>query len=192
MERQYKGFEFEEYIIQHYQLDTTNLNYTSAWDAFYKGTPVSIKHIQSGGAICLGDVRRQATINQDFILIVGLYNQKSEALYDELYFLYIPATDWNNLFPNMTIINNLYDTLKEISNEIADDAKWCSLRQSQICIWKKECGTIITLNGKRDHKSQKRWQCSINQTNWKTYILPKFKINWGELQQCLNLQKVKE
>ncbi len=70
----------------------------------------------------------------------------------------------------------LKNCLKAVSNDKKDDKKWTELRKKCVKFWKENTSGFITLNGKRDHKAQKRWQCSINKTNFFKEFLPKYQI----------------
>jgi hypothetical protein len=70
--RQLHGFEFEDYIITKFGL-TKSKSYTSEYDAYEKGVPVSIKYIKEKGSIDLGDYFRNANKKQDFIMYVGFW-----------------------------------------------------------------------------------------------------------------------
>lgn len=179
IERQAHGFIFEESIINKYHIKK-NTEYTGKWDGYLPSKiPVSIKHIKKGNAIDLADLFRQASIIEEFILIIGFYDDINP---DDIYILHFSENEWHNYFLDLADFENLFkNALNSVSNSFSDDAKWTQLRKECVDFWKQNTSGYITVNGKRDHKSQKRWQCSINKTNFFKEFLPKFQITEEEL-----------
>ena len=171
-ERQRLGFIYEEEICNKYNL-LKNSNYTAKWDAYYKNIPVSIKCEKFGSDIELADFFRQSSINEDFYLICGFH--KDGAIVEE-YILFIPFKEWHTYF-NRGLDEKLKLLLKNITNSREDDEKW----KRQIAILKKEwqelTSNLIRLRFKRDHKTQKRIQCAINNKDFYSWFLPKFEVN---------------
>ncbi len=181
-ERQGHGFTFEEYVEKYYHVDRTDSNYTSKWDGKLNNHPVSIKHIKKGNAVDCADLFRQASIDEDFYMFVDFYETDTVSETDDLHILYIPHQAWQSYFmPLEQFETKFRDTLAAVSNDKADDAKWNKLRKECVDFWKKNTPQIITVNGKRDHKRQKRWQCSINKTNFFKELIPKYEITEEEL-----------
>lgn len=181
MERNYHGFAFEQYVEEKFGVDRSGKNYISKWDGIFKGVPVSIKYIKKGNAIDLGDLFRQASINENFFLIIGFYKEKQNFDNDEIYFLYIPKEKWKTYFIELELFQDKFKSaLFNVSNDKKDDSKWNKLRQECVRYWKENTNGFITVNGKRDHKNQKRWQCSINKTNFHKEFLPKYIITEEE------------
>ena len=186
-ERQAHGFLFEEYIESTYGINRSNQNYTSKWDGEWKGYPVSIKHIKKGNAVDLGDIFRQASINEDFFMIVGFYDNSTTFDTEDIYILFIPASSWKQYFiPVENFETKFKNALSSVSNDRSDDDKWTELRKDCVSFWKKNTSGFITPNGKRDHRTQKRWQCSINKTNFFTEFIPKYKITKEEFYATRN------
>lgn len=184
-ERQGHGFIFEDYVEKIYSVDRSvegyGKNYTDPWDGLYNGIPVSIKHIKKGCAVDLADVFRQASINENFIMFVDFYETPTVSETDDIHILFIPAEKWHTYFAPLDIFENkLRNALNSVSNDRADDVKWTKLRIECVNFWKTITTGFITLNGKRDHKKQKRWQCSINKTNFFKEFLPKYEITEEE------------
>lgn len=177
-ERQAHGFNFEDFIINKYNIIKSE-EYTAKWDGFLPcGIPVSIKHIKKGNAIDLADLFRQASIIEDFVLIVGYY----DGLEEDIYHLYFPKGSWHSYFLDLNQFEDKFKkALTSVTNNPCDDEKWDMLRKDCVAFWKKQTSSFITVNGKRDHKKQKRWQCSINKTNFFKEFLPKFQISEEEL-----------
>lgn len=185
-ERQVDGFIFEDYVEKNLEVSREGHPYTDKWDADINGFPCSIKHTQKGQAICCADLFRQASIKEDFIMIVDFYTSTS----DDIHFLYIPGEDWHSHFMELS---DFYDKFKfaldSVSNDRKDDELWTSLRKDCVAFWKKNTTGRITPNGKRDHGTQKRWQCSINKTNFFAEFLPKYEISEEEYFKCLEKLK---
>lgn len=178
-ERQAHGFIFEDNIINKYKIQK-NSDYTGKWDGYLASRiPVSIKHIKRGNAIDLADLFRQAAIIEEFILIIGFYDNTNS---DDIYILHFPAGQWHNYFLDIQNFEDKFkNALSSVSNDSSDDAKWTRLRKECVDFWKQNTNGYITVNGKRDHKTQKRWQCSINKTNFFKEFLPKFQITEEDL-----------
>ena len=184
-ERQGHGFAFEDYVEDIYNVDRSHegygKKYTDPWDGLYYGYPVSIKHIKKGCAVDLADVFRQASITEDFIMFVDFYETPLVSETDDIHILFIPGEKWHSYFASPDIFEErLRDVLKSVSNDKSDDAKWTKLRVESVKFWKSITTGFITLNGKRDHEKQKRWQCSINNTNFFKEFLPKYEITEEE------------
>lgn len=177
MERNYHGFAFEKYIIERFHLIKNN-SYTAKWDGFINDIPVSIKHIKKNNAIDLGDLFRQASIVEEFFLIVGFYNNSQDFDNDDIYILHFFPYDWHLYFMDLKDFEEKFKkSLDSVSNDKADDVKWTALRKECINFWKNNTSGYISVNGKRDHKKQKRWQCSINKTNFFKIFIPKYTIS---------------
>ena len=158
MERQSHGFIFEENSIKEFDLIKSD-NYTSPWDAFTKnGIPVSIKTKKLGCSIEMGDFFRQSRVEQDFILIVGFWEGNKNNIV-ERYILKIDADYWNSQFDN-ELVEQFTHIFDGITNDYSDDNKWKIRIKEANQLW-DSTGSIIKVNFKRDHKRQKRVQCSI-------------------------------
>ena len=181
-ERQGHGFIFEEYVEKVYginrSIDGYGKNYTDLWDGKAGSYPVSIKHIKKYNAVDLADIFRQASINEDFFMFVDFYETNTVSESDEIHILFIPCKDWKQYFlPLEEFKPKFQNALNSVSNSPADDEKWTALRKECVDFWKNNTPGLITPNGKRDHKSQKRWQCSINKTNFFKEFIPKYEIS---------------
>lgn len=176
-ERQWHGFKFEEYIEKVYGVNREGKTYTDKWDGELNGHPVSIKHIKKGNAVDLADLFRQASIKEDFYLFVDFYETLTVSDSDEIHILYIPGEKWQSYFlPCENFEAKFKNALNSVTNDVKDDEKWNELRNDCVSFWKKNTNGFITVNGKRDHKRQKRWQCSINKTNFYKEFIPNYEI----------------
>lgn len=183
MERQWAGFSFEEYVEKVYGVDRSAKTYTDIWDGELYGRPVSIKHTQKGQAVCLADLFRQASNEEDFFMFVDFYETPTVSETDDIHIFYIPAKKWHTYFMDIEKFEDRFkNALKSVTNDKKDDEKWTQLRKECVKFWKENTNKIITVNGKRDHKDQKRWQCSINKTNFFKEIIPKYEITEEELK----------
>lgn len=165
MERQRHGFDFEQHIIDKYNL-TKASSYTSVFDAYttQTGIPVSIKCIKDGAEICLGDFFRQQNVRVDFYLVVGFWSEDGIKEYSVL----VDPKKWQALLPQIDKAE-IQNFLDGISNDYNDDSKW----KKGIAYFKKK-NSIVKLRFKRDHKKQKRVQCAIRYKDFFDFILKLF------------------
>lgn len=171
MERQIAGFEFERFAAEVYGIELSS-NYADKFDGTLNGIPVSIKFEKYGTDVGMADYFRNANIETDFYLLVGFHkNLKIE----KVHWLYIPANDYRILFSNNCSVF-FSKMLKEITNNYQDDEKWYSLIQEAKTMWKENTPNLIRPRFKRDHKTQKRIQCAINNKDFYNYFLPKYEV----------------
>jgi len=174
-ERQNHGFLYENLKIKQNNLIKSD-NYTSKWDTYevYDGVeiPVSIKCVGVNASIDFGDFKRQTEVDRDFILYVGFWKGKKTNIVEE-YKVLINKDIWNSYFGDKTIITNMNNELKDISNDYSDDLKWTQYRNKYKSLYGD---SIISLRFKRDHKKQKRIQCGITKKNFITFLLNDNKI----------------
>lgn len=173
MERQNHGFVFEKEMIEKYHIIPSE-TYTSVWDGTLNNIPVSIKLEQRGSDIELADFRRNALNQNDFYLIVGFWD-KDKTNIIETHILFIPGQKWHNLFPTH-FIDDFSEMLHNITNDKEDDKKWKEMIKTQKARWQKETNNLIRPRFKRDHKSQKRVQCAINNRDFYKYFIPTYGV----------------
>jgi len=169
-ERQRHGFDYENAVIQKYDLKRSD-NYTSKYDAFYLGIPVQIKCIKHGCAIEMGDYKRNKNKQEDFILIVGFWKGEKDNIVKES-ILYI---DHANFTKHLTFKNDkkMVAEMDLISNLVEDDNRWkvfCNKYKSE---WPDT--NLLDIRFKRDHKKQKRIQCAISWSNFVNKFVNEFK-----------------
>lgn len=167
-ERQGHGFKYERYIINKHNLTPTD-SYTHSYDAYYGEIPVSIKTKKLNCNVEMADIFRNASIKEDFILIVGFWSGRKDNIVEE-HILYIEKDLWLKQFPQK-MMEKLKGTFDGISNDRSDDAKWKKRRKQLKSEW-NEYNSNINVLFKRDHKSQKRIQCSIKK-KWFNDVLVK-------------------
>jgi hypothetical protein len=151
--RQKHGFLYENKVISKYNLIKSTNNF---FDAYTKElVPVQIKCIKYKNSICLGSIKRNMSIDENFILIVGFWYENKDNIIKE-YILDIKHTLYNSLL-NFDNLDNFLFEIKNITNKQDDDLRW----KNTIKKYKSPKTNIIKLNPKRDHHKQKRIQCSI-------------------------------
>lgn len=185
--RQEHGFSNEKRIIkEHNLIDVSKTEgYTSKWDAIAPAAlilspqqrvtdvPTSIKTIRHGGSVDMGDVFRHAKNTEDFILQVDFYvGPKKELNIVESYKIYIDSQTWGLLF-KFEHYDYLRQCLREITNDYSDDPKWRNMMEKMHDLWEKP-KRIVHLAPKRDHKKQKRMQCTIPNEKFYNQLLPLF------------------
>ncbi len=163
--RQIHGFLYETQIIDRYKLVKCE-KYISEYDAYTStGTPVQIKYRKYKSSICFGDLKRNMLKERDFILVIGTWkdnhnNKISEDVYHINYEKFTSMCFFKNL-------NLALSEMKTISNSKEDVSLLKKMTLKYKKIYPKE--NIIHINFKRDHKSQKRIQCSISNKNYKIF-----------------------
>lgn len=178
MERQKHGFDEERYIKEHYSVDDYDDNYTSQWDGIVRSsdivfpsmvfsleslpaiTPVSIKTKKINCAVEMGDLMRNAKKQENFLLTVGFWEGRDKAVVQR-HFIYVPQQEWLKNFPLTSAekMNNIFKD-NNITNNVADDLRWKQTSNEYKEEWNK-LETGINVHFKRDHKNQRRVQCSL-------------------------------
>lgn len=151
-------------------------NYTSKWDAIIEYIidgqsnviSVSIKN-HKGKGLALGDINRNKEIDEDFILIKGIHDYSK--LFSIEFFL-IPKENWKVLFSYWTKeYQNKWKILFDIvKNDKENDCVWKKERKDLQNEWKSNSNSLIQINPKRDHKSQRRIQCGMNEKQYISFI----------------------
>jgi hypothetical protein len=171
-ERQSHGFEYEEKYIQENGLINEE-KYTSSWDAYDKdGIPYQIKCIKEGSSIDMGDYFINSEKNVDFFLVISFWrNNKSNIV--KTFKLFIKHEKWKN-FLDFEFKDKLKDWIKnKVSNSYSYDKQW----KEEMKQWKDLWGDRkIQLRFKRDHSSQRRIQCAINQTDFNNFFVKEFLV----------------
>lgn len=159
-ERQEHGLINENNLKIQYGLNDylNKKDYTAKYDAETSlGHPVSIKTIKHKNSIDLGDYFRNANADKDFYLIVSFWSGQKHNLIEE-YHLHIPHVEWKELFKR-EFDERIRTMISEASNDRSYDKIW---REQRISLKQDWGDGIIKLRPKRDHKTQKRMQCSIS------------------------------
>ena len=159
--RQEHGKVYERKIIAEFNM-TPTVSDTDEWDAYYGDYPVQIKFSRvKTNAMELADFFKFLTIpDGDFILIHGTYKNSHTHEETSRRAWVINGAKWKTLFTCSTELQkSIKDGLKSISNSYEDDQRWSEM----VAQWKRKWGwnRVVSLNFKRDHKTQKRLQCNI-------------------------------
>jgi hypothetical protein len=163
-ERQKHGFDYENIVIKKYNLKKSD-NYTSKYDAFHNNLPVQIKCIKHGCAIEMGDYHRNKLKKEDFILIVGFWQDKKDNIIKET----ILFIEHDNFTKNLSFEDDeaMEAEMDLISNLVVDDMRWKDFCDKYKSKWPKT--NLLDIRFKRDHKKQKRIQCAISWKNFKKF-----------------------
>lgn len=172
MERQKHGFLYEQAVIEKYHLVKSN-DYTAEWDAFSNsGIPVSIKLEKYGSDIEMADFFRNAKNTKSFYLVVGFWYEKKNNIRDEQIVL-IPGDEWHNFFPEY-FVEHFHNMLDDITNDSSDDDKWRHMMRGARKEWGDKTQNLVRPRFKRDHKTQKRIQCAINNKDFYDYFVKRY------------------
>lgn len=189
--RQEHGYVFETLIIEKYGLLKNKMR--SEYDATYvqgdENIPVQIKCIKYRSSIDCADFYRNQNKSQDFIFVVGFWSElknkkdtEGVIVFDntkyiqELHILYIEHVKWNSLFV-FKESSEMKAELSLITNLVEDDVKWKNFIKKYKKLWKSgDVKRNVEIRFKRDHKTQKRIQCAINNSVFKKYFLEEFSV----------------
>lgn len=168
-EVQLHGFDFENWIKKTFFAEF-NISYSHKWDIpaefnsleivpeEFRRLPVSVKTCKNRSPIGFGDALRQFSVGEDFLLIVGFWEQSgTNKNFVAAEAAKITAREWKNLFSPLTEkeLRLLDSTIKNKETHYAE------VRKSAREIKKAFPPTRMILNPKIDSKSQRRLQCSL-------------------------------
>jgi hypothetical protein len=168
-EVQLHGFDFENWIKKTFFAEFT-VSYSNKWDIpaefnvleivpkQFRNLPVSIKTCKNGCPIGFGDALRQFKVDEDFLLIVGFWEQSGENKnFVVVEAVKVTAKSWRNLFQPLTgaELKLLDSTIKNKETHFAE------VRKTAKEIKQSFAPTKIILNPKIDSKTQRRLQCSL-------------------------------
>ncbi len=178
-EVQLHGFDFENWIKETFFAEFS-VSYSNKWDIpaefntlpnipdEFRHLPVSVKTCKNRKTIYFGDALRQFGIDEDFLLIVGFWEQSGK----NKNFVAIEAVKatkqkWKNLFqPLMEKDIKLLDST--IKNR---EMNYVEVKELAEKIKKSFPPTKIVLNRKVDSKKQRRLQCSLTfKTFWSDFV----------------------
>jgi len=173
VEVQSHGFSFERWV-RDTLFEGYSGNYMQKWDippdcnqheaipVECRGIPVSVKTAKYGSPIGLGDVIRQRTISEPFLMIVGFWHQRtpSEKWFEEIAWVRFEPELWDSLWGKLRA-----DEIKAIDTRIKDISAHYSVVRADARAWKRavadNSGNKIVINPKIDSKKQRRIQCSL-------------------------------
>lgn len=188
--RQNHGFLEEEYIRQNYSFRKSS-KYTSRWDGYLSSStiendvdfvdyslleiPVSIKTKKLGGCLEMGSLLRNATVDTDFVLFAGMWQGQTKTIVKR-HIIYVPRSVWNSIF-NMELSRKMNDIFKDndISNDRIQDDEWKKISTEYRKEWNKSNQAINVLF-KRDHKNQRRVQCSIRRDFFNDVLVKEYTV----------------
>ncbi|MGI8555406.1 MAG: hypothetical protein ACR2LT_03490 [Pyrinomonadaceae bacterium] len=168
-EVQLHGFDFENWIKKTFFADFT-VSYSHKWDIpaefntleivpkAFRHLPVSIKTCKNRSPIAFGDALRQVKNEENFLLIVGFWEQSgANKNFVAVEAVKITADFWKTLFAPLT-----EDDLRLLDSIIKNkETHYAEVRKSAKEIKKSFAPTKMILNPKIDSKSQRRLQCSL-------------------------------
>jgi hypothetical protein len=157
--RQQHGLTYEYALMHRQQMTAYPGGQTALFDAIYYNVPVSIKTKKlCVKSIELGDYFRQKSITDPwFLLVVGFWQGQTQNIVKECAWL-ISRDQWQTLFA-YAHDEELKTDLQHITNLRADDGRWKQIMAKHRRQWGP--GRPANLALKRDHKTQKRCQCTI-------------------------------
>lgn len=170
-EVQKHGFDFENWIKATFFTQFQAV-YTQKWDIPAEANnslkvpnelrflPVSIKTCKCGSPINFGDALRQFNNQENFMLIVGFWQQSGgNKNFVAVEGVKILSAEWRNLFQPLSAgdITSLDSTIKNTDLHYSD----ARTQAKQIKGGDKFQQTKIVLNPKIDSKGQRRLQCSL-------------------------------
>jgi len=170
-ERQDHGLVFQEGLAALLDLQVPE-EYTHPVDAYGReivgSAPqrvgYSFKSVGRRNAVPLGSFERASSISEDFYLVVGNWVGAKTSI-RHIYALKIPASLWRSMFPPDPTPFSAASVFDGITNSRADDGAWKERRKALTRQWSEAAPySPITLNPKRDHKNQRRVQCSISRS----------------------------
>jgi len=184
-ERQSHGFTYQEVFCRQNELIEV-AEYTAPYDAYSKNkeTYWSIKTMGKGSGIDFGDVFIRSKANNDFFLQVGVWENEKTNFVEE-HTLLIPVDDWKSWF-NYDLLPELH---RWINDEVLNDRSYNDTWKQKRLEFSERWGDLpIRLNFKRDSKTQKRIQCSINNSYFYDVMIPQYKIETKSIYQNDNRQ----
>ena len=181
-ERQKHGFDFEAKALASIGA-IPSAGYTDKWDGMVNGIPVSVKVSKYGGDVEMADYFRNEANTEDFILIVGFWEGAKDN-FVETYALYIKGDEWAGLFHKETGAK-FKELITTITNSYDDDAKWKASIKELKKEWSAHTSNLIRPRFKRDHKTQKRIQCAINNGDFYNVFLKKYAKNNTQLKAII-------
>lgn len=168
-EVQSHGFDFEKWLKETFFAEFSG-SYTAKWDVpktandrdvvpvEFRHLPVSIKTCKNYNSLNFGDALIQFRATEDFLLIVGFWEQKGAyKKFVSVEAVKVLRGTWNNLFKGVTDeqLSLLDSTIKN------RETHYREARKSAQAIKKSFPVTKFTLNPKIDSKNQRRLQCSL-------------------------------
>lgn len=178
--RREKLKKWEDFAKENPQLSKGQQDYTAIWDAIdenvktsgkYGYMPVQIKTIKAGAAVELGDIFRNSKKSETFRLIVEFYQKNDKSKVLETVDVIVDPVKWKTHFDFPDYAEWKRWIKYDVSNCYSFDAAWKIQREEKKTDWNiKNPNSLVTPTFKRDHKKQRRIQCSVNNANFKKFI----------------------
>jgi hypothetical protein len=172
-EVQHHGFSFEKWV-RNALFDGYEGSYMQKWDIppevnknplvppHFHYVPVSVKTAKYGSPIGLGDIIRQRSISESFLMIVGFWRQRSstEKWIEDIGAVLFSSEEWNLLWGHLSL-----ESILLIDERIKDLDVHYTKARAEAKEWKRtvEAPSLnkIVVNPKIDSKTQRRIQCSL-------------------------------
>ncbi len=178
VEVQRHGFDFQQWVIKSFFAPFPE-GYTAKWDVpsefnasqavpgTMRALPVSIKTCKNRSPIGFGDALRQFALDEDFLLIVGFWEQTGPFKnFIATEAVKVTVAQWRSLFAPITAeaLQELDEIIKDRSLHYSEVRELARVRKSQ----RPFSDARMVLNPKIDSKVQRRLQCSLP-----------FEVFWG-------------
>lgn len=163
-ERQHHGLEWETSLKEYFGIESNS--YTAHWDGELDGMPLSIKCMGLSNALEMSSLLRFWQ-SPPFIMIVGWWKNSTTKQVEGIQELNFSPEVLTKLRGSLSLeeIQEAVDTLtvKRFPLGAHEEARlwfksWKAKNKSKM--------GLLTLTGKVDSKTQRRWQCSINRSNF--------------------------
>jgi hypothetical protein len=192
MERQYHGFNFEDAVKK--VLGEEDRGYTAKFDIVHNEMPISVKFIRNGGSVDCGSFKRiwEHCVNtietgESWYMVLGRHEGKTCTTVYELEFTPERCKQVMGKLPT----EEVYAVDKMLSQrtfpagkEEADKARL--FHRAWKAEWKHLFGKI-TPAPKVDTKTQRRMQCTINNTNLK-YLFGETLVQSKRYEELVGVQ----
>jgi hypothetical protein len=173
VEVQHHGFSFEKWVRETL-FQSYEGTYMQKWDIppefnshigipkKFQNLPVSVKSAKYGAPVGLGDVLRQRSIDESFLIIAGFWRQRtsSQKWFEEIGVAHFTAESWTALWGSLEL-----DAIQVIDKEIKNLALPYQTARIKAQAWKRQfadnSNSQIVINPKIDSKRQRRIQCSL-------------------------------
>ncbi len=178
-EVQSHGFDFENWVKQKFFADF-DASYSSKWDIpkefndleivpeNLRNLPVSVKTCKYDSPIGFGDALRKFNVDEDFLLIVGFWEQSGEHKnFIAVEAVKVSVKSWKKMFEPLN-----EEELSYLDSIIKNrEINYVEVRQKAKEIKKSFPPTKIIINPKIDSKIQRRLQCSLPfKTFWQYFV----------------------
>lgn len=171
VEVQRHGFDFQQWVIRSFFAPFQE-HYTAKWDVpsesnssqavpdALRALPVSIKTCKNGSPVGFGDALRQFALDEDFLLIVGFWEQAGPFKnYIATEAVKVTVAQWRRLLDPITAnaLHELDVMIKDRTLHYSKVRELARVRKSQ----RPFSDARMVLNPKIDSKVQRRLQCSL-------------------------------